>query len=201
MGHAAVAEPALPLFINAGYGLGMAALAIFQNHRGTMVGNADSFGDETQMEGKKVFGAVQALPHQVSHELMGQVAVRALGAVMGRVTPGVLLRLHRVATAAELGALGPGVESGRSKAHKGPHTHNDYDDNDQIEQEARFPGSAHQSHPEGFRHNSTTQPVRVNKNERCLINFLVEYGAVMNCGASPPEQEQKSSQVSSSSKN
>ena len=114
----------------------MAALAIFQNYLGAMVGNADVTGNHARVEFHRILDALQALRHQVvSQVIIGQVAVDAFDTVVGaRVKPGLIFRLEHMATAAKLRTLGFGIEARRSKSRQYPQDRRDRRRNQHIDQ-------------------------------------------------------------------
>jgi hypothetical protein len=126
------------------YDLGMAALAICQYYLGTVVGDADIFGNHARVEFHRILDSVQSLGPQVIDEvIVGQVAVNAFDPMMSaRVKPGLVFRLQDMATAAKLGAFGFGIEAGRPKRHKYPQNRGDGRRNQNREQDFSL-GKAH----------------------------------------------------------
>jgi hypothetical protein len=140
----AVTLPAIPVCTDPGDDLAVAAQTVFLNDLHAVAGNFDGIGNPSRMEGYEVPHAVQAFPHKVAgHGVVGQVAIDTfdLGMDAG-VKPGFVLRLHDVATAAEFGAFGFGIESGGAEGQK--ESQRSGDGQDDQEKEACFPcGCAH----------------------------------------------------------
>ena len=113
-----MAVPASPVFVNPGNDLAMAALAILQNYRGPMIGDANGFGDEARVKGQGILYAVHGLPQQVVGQVVvGQMAIHALDVLVGPgVKPGLILRLQYVAAAAKIRGFRLGVEPRRAKS-------------------------------------------------------------------------------------
>ena len=135
MGQSAVAKPTIPLLVDAGADLGMAAPAIISDKPLAAVRQADTIGNAAGVEGQPVLKTVNGFPGQVAGEgVIVEMAVYAGDAGMGPgVKPGFVLGLEDVAAAAEFGGFGFGVETGGAESQENSQGSGDGQDDQNYE--------------------------------------------------------------------